>query len=52
MTDVETFIIVVLISIIVLAMFGSAWYGMRNLKHYRDEVAEGDERWRRDRDQR
>lgn len=49
-THMETVIIVVLISIIVLGMFGSAWYGMRNLNHYREEVAESDQEWRRHRD--
>jgi len=46
----ETVIVVVLISIIVSGTFASAWYGMRNINHYRGEVAESDQQWRRHRD--
>lgn len=48
----ETFIVVVLVSVIVLGVLATGWYTARNIKHYRDSVAEADREWRSDRDQR
>lgn len=50
MEPMETVIVVVLVSIIVLGTFASAWYFLKNLRHFRDEVAKGIERERRLRD--
>jgi Tfp pilus assembly protein PilV len=47
----ETLIVVVLVSVIVLGVLATGWYTARNIKHYRDEVADADLKWRRDRDQ-
>jgi Tfp pilus assembly protein PilV len=47
----ETLIVVVLLSVIVLGTLATGWYTARNIKHYRDEVADADLKWRRDRDQ-
>ena len=43
----ETFIVGLLISIIVLAVLATAWYAMRNVKYMRDST-EADRQWRRD----
>jgi hypothetical protein len=43
----QTFIVVVLISLIALAMMATAWYAMRNVKYLRDST-EADRQWRRD----
>lgn len=50
MEPLELVIVVILVGVIVLASMASAWYFAKNLRHYRNEVAESDQRWRRDRD--
>lgn len=47
----ETLIVVVLVSVIVLGVLATGWYTARNIKHYREDAAEADLKWRRDRDQ-
>ena len=46
MEPLETVIVVVLVSIIVLGTFASAWYFTKNLRHFRGAVAEAAERER------
>ena len=46
MEPMETVIVVVLSSIIVLGTFASAWYFTKNLRHFREEVGRAADRER------